>query len=97
MSEILLKAEDARSAASDMRKAATEATDQFESLRGRLAPLSDSFRGQTAVAFDARYEEWRTSATQLIQALDSLGAFLDGAANAIEETDATLAQQLRNG
>ena len=48
MSEILLKAEDARSAASDMRKAATEATDQFESLRGRLAPLSDSFRGQTA-------------------------------------------------
>lgn len=92
---ILLRAGDARAVADDVSRAATETTDQLASLRGRLAALGDSFQGQSASAFDERYQEWAESARQLIEALDSLGGFLSGAATAIEETDAQLAAQLR--
>jgi len=94
MSEILLKAEDARSAASDMRSKASAAQDQFTATRTRLTDLASSFKGKTATAFDAKFEEWRTSATNLIEALNGLSNFLDSAANTIEEVDANIASQL---
>ncbi len=93
---ILLRAGDARAVAGDVTRAAAETTDQLTSLRGRLAALGDSFQGQSARAFEERYQEWAESARQLIEALDSLGSFLSGAATAIEETDAQLAAQLRS-
>lgn len=95
MSEIFLRAADARAVAGDVQAAAIESTDQFARLRARLGDLVDSFRGQTAMAFDDRYNEWADSATQLIEALDGLGAFLSAAATGIEETDASLAAGLR--
>jgi WXG100 family type VII secretion target len=94
MSEILLKADDARSAAGDMKKAAEAAESQFTATRGRLTELAGSFKGQTATNFDAKFEEWRTSATQLIQALQDLATFLDSAATTIEQTDADIASKL---
>ena len=93
---ILLRAGDARALADDVNRAAAETTDQLASLRGRLATLGDSFQGQSARAFDDRYQEWAESARQLIEALDALGGFLSSAATAIEETDAQLASQLRS-
>ena len=60
----------------------------------RLLPLADSFRGRSAEAFDARIEEWQTSAKDLLEALDSLGQFLNGAADSIEQTDQQIAEQL---
>ncbi len=96
MSEILLRASDARAVATDVQAAASDTTDQFNRLRSRLGDLVDSFRGQTAVAFDDRYTEWAESAAQLIEALDGLGSFLNQAANSIEETDASLAASLRS-
>ncbi len=95
MSEILLRAEDARSSAADMAREATAATDNFESLNSKLQSLADSFRGQTATAFDSRYQEWRTSAKGVIDALEALGKFLNDAATAIENVDTELANQLR--
>jgi WXG100 family type VII secretion target len=94
-SEILLKAADARSVATDGKAAATETTDTFESLRSRLGDLADSFRGESAIAFDEKYQEWAESARALIEALDGLGTFLDGAATTIEDTDTQIAAQLR--
>ena len=94
MAEILLRAEDARGAASDMRNRATAAQDQFTATRTRLTELSDSFKGKTATAFDAKFEEWRTSASSLIEALNGLASFLDSAANTIEQTDESIASQL---
>ena len=94
MSEILLRAEDARSAASDVTAAAQDAQDQFRSLKSKLAPLADSFRGKTATAWDGKYDEWDSSAKELMDALDGLGKFLNSAADAIEETDSKLASQL---
>lgn len=94
MSEILLRADDARQAATDMTKAATEAEAQFNNTRSRLNELANSFRGQTATNFDLKFEEWRKSATDLITSLNSLSTFLTNAANTIEQTDAEIAKQL---
>lgn len=92
--EILLRAEDARSAADAVKNAAQDALDQFNSLKARLAPLGDSFRGRTADKWDEKYSEWDTSAKDLMDALDGLGQFLSQAADAIEQTDSDLAGQL---
>jgi len=94
MSEILLRAEEARNAASDMRSRAATAEDQFTSTRSRLTELASSFKGKTATAFDAKFDEWHTSAKQLLEALNGLAGFLDTAANTIEETDQSIANQL---
>ncbi|HWM21684.1 MAG TPA: WXG100 family type VII secretion target [Ilumatobacteraceae bacterium] len=92
--EILLRAEDARSAADAVKNAAQDALDQFNALKGRLAPLGDSFRGRTADKWDEKYTDWDTSAKDLMDALDGLGQFLSQAADAIEQTDSDLAGQL---
>lgn len=94
MSEILLKAEDARNAANEMRTRATTAQEQFTATRSRLTELGASFKGKTATAFDKTFEEWRGSADKLLQSLNDLSAFLDNAANTIEETDQSIANQL---
>jgi WXG100 family type VII secretion target len=94
MSEILLRAEDARSAAAFMKSAAGRAQDEFTATRTRLTELSSSFKGKTATNFDAQFEKWRSSATELIQALNDLGTFLDTAANTIEQVDQDIAGQL---
>ena len=94
MSEILLRAEDARQSAGDMRKEATAATENFEQLNSKLKSLADSFRGKTAQAFDAQYEDWKKNAKGLIDALDGLGEFLDQAATTIEDVDTQLASKL---
>ena len=94
MSEILLRAEDARSSANDMKNEAASATENFDRLNRKLASLADSFRGQTAQAFDRQYEDWKKNARGLIEALDGLGQFLDQAATAIEDVDGQLASKL---
>lgn len=94
MSEITLKADEARSAAADMNKAADAAQQQFTSTRTRLTELAASFKGSTATAFDAKFEEWRTGATSMVSALTELGKFLDSAATTIEDTDKQIASKL---
>lgn len=91
MSEILLRSDEARDLAGEMRQAATDATDRFESMRGRLNSLSDSFRGQAATAFDGRYEEWDSGARQVVEALQSLSEWLNQAADTLENVDTELA------
>ncbi len=94
MSEILLRADEARGHAQAVMQRAADSQQDMEALRSRLLPLADSFKGRSAEAFDARIEEWQTSAKDLLEALDSLGQFLNGAADSIEQTDQQIADQL---
>lgn len=71
------------------------AQQSFNSLKAQLGGLADSFRGQTADAFQMRYDEWETSARDLMESLDSLGRFLNNAAEQIDSLDSSLASQLR--
>jgi WXG100 family type VII secretion target len=93
--EILLRPEEARGAAQDIQKSAAQAKDEAEALKTRLSDLANSFRGASAHAFDERYNEWHTGAQQMLDGLDSLGQFLAQAADALEETDHSIAGQLR--
>ena len=95
MSEILLRADEARAAAGDMKKAAEAAQQQFTQTRSRLTQLGSSFKGQTATSFDAKFEEWRTGATQVVDALNGLSEFLTSAADTIEQTDAEIASKIK--
>ncbi len=92
--EILLKATDARAAASKVQRSAQNATSDFNALKSELSALATYFKGQAATAFDTRYQEWHTSALQLNEALDGLGKFLMQAADAIEGVDNELMRML---
>lgn len=96
MSEILLKADEARSASTDMKSNASSAQEQFTATRTRLTELASSFKGQTATNFDAKFEEWRKGATSMIEALNGLADFLKSAADTIEQTDADIASRLNS-
>ncbi len=95
MSEILLKAEDARATATDVKTSATDTQSDFDSLKTKLSGLTDSFRGESQKAFEEKYDEWHTSAKGLLEALEGLGDFLNAAADTIEQTDQDIAGQLK--
>ncbi len=95
MTEIKLRASEARDMAQRVRQEASDATDQMNSLRSYLAGLTDSFTGQSQMAFDEAFTEWKTGADQMLNGLTGLGNFLTSAADTIEETDQTIASQLR--
>ncbi len=84
-----------RDTGSAVSASATRSQDDFTTLRARLQDLAPSFQGATAQAFEARFEEWQSSAAQLTTALDELGRFLDNAATQIEDTDQAIAGSLR--
>lgn len=95
MSEIKLRAEEARDMANHVKTEATTAKDQMQALRDYLNNLADSFTGQAATAFDNTFNDWKQGADQMLDGLDQLGEFLSQAATAIEDTDRQIASQLQ--
>lgn len=94
MSEIMLRADDARSHAQDVRTTKNDTFSALGDLRGRIEGLTDSFRGRAQEAFIGRLDEWKASSDDLLEALEGLGDFLTSAADTIESVDADLASQL---
>jgi WXG100 family type VII secretion target len=95
-SEILVTPSELRSHASAIKTQATNSESDFKSMKNRLDSIQSQFRGNAAEAFHERWEEWHTHATGLVQALESLGQFLDGTAQTIEQADADIASRLRS-
>ena len=94
MSEIKLRADEAREMARHIGTEANAAKDQMESLRTYLNNLADSFTGQTATAFDNTFNSWKNNADSMLDSLGELGDFLRKAADVIEQTDTEIASQL---
>jgi WXG100 family type VII secretion target len=94
-SEILITPSELTNHSSTIKAQATTATEQFNSMKARLEALSAAFKGNAALAFDERWVEWNEHATGLIDALDSLGTFLDRAAAGGQELDDDLTRALR--
>jgi WXG100 family type VII secretion target len=94
MSEIKLRADEARGHAQDVKDSKAEAFDVLDALRRRMDDLTDSFTGRSQEAFMAKLDEWKSSSDDLLAALEGLGEFLKGAADTIEQVDADLAGQL---
>lgn len=94
MSEIKLRADEARSHADDVMKTKDEAAQMMDALRGRIDGLVDSFTGRTHDRFMERLDDWKGSSDDLLEALHNLGKFLETAANTIEQVDQDLSNQL---
>ena len=94
MSEIKLRADEARDMAAHVKTEASTAKDQVQALRDYLNNLSDAFTGQAATAFDNTFNEWKQGADQMLDGLEQLGEFLTQAANTIEDADQQIASQL---
>ena len=94
MSEIKLRADEARGHADDVKNSKEDAFDILSALRTRMDSLSDSFTGRTHEAFMGKLDEWKTASDDLLEALYGLGEFLKAAADTIEQVDNDLASQL---
>jgi WXG100 family type VII secretion target len=70
-----------------------QTTGDFNAMKSRLDVLSTQFRGSAATAFEARWNEWHTHATGLIQALENLGKFLGDTAETVRQVDDELARR----
>ncbi len=94
MSEIKLRADEARGHADDVMKTKDEAEQMMNALRGRIDGLAESFTGRTHDRFIERLDEWKSSSDDLLEALFNLGKFLQTAADTIEQVDQDLSNQL---
>ena len=94
MTEIKLRADEAREEAAHIQSEADAAKEQMARLQGRLSHLTDSFTGQTQIAFDNTFNGWKNSADSMLDNLRELGTFLHNAAEAIEDTDIQIASSL---
>jgi WXG100 family type VII secretion target len=92
--QILVSPDTLREHSTHVGTNAQQAQSDFTAMRARLSELSSAFQGQAAEMFTARFEEWNTSATSLIEALQALGQFLNQAAETVEQADAQLASGL---
>ena len=92
--QIKLRPDEAREHAADVRTTQGDAAELINSLRARLDGLIDSFEGRTQEAFIARLDTVKAGLSELLLGLDTLGAFLNSAADAIVELDTSLAAQL---
>ena len=94
MAEIKLRADEARGMADHVQHESSAAKDQVMKLKSHLSHLTDSFTGQTQVAFEAKFDQWVNGANQMMEGLDGLGQFLRSAADTIEQTDREIAGKL---
>ena len=94
MANILVSPEELRSHANNVSTRAQSTQADFNTLRAQLQALSSAFQGQAATAFQTHYEQWHSSAVNLVTALDGLGRFLNNSATTIETTDQQLASGL---
>jgi WXG100 family type VII secretion target len=63
----------------------------------QLSSLWGAFEGEAATSFHKHMDQWFQSAMGLAKAIDSLGAFLTGAAQDFEQLDVTIASGMHMG
>jgi WXG100 family type VII secretion target len=96
MANLNVSYQDMHNEAAALRSGQQEITQQLTALKTRIANLiSSGFVTDSASgAFNATYEQFTSGATQTISALDGLASTLTTIANTLQETDASLAQQI---
>jgi len=84
-------------AAGRLRNGQADLTSKLDELRTFIASLvSNGFvTDQASVAYNEKYEEFTSGATQTVGALDGLATFLQQAATVLRDTDTGLAGAIR--
>jgi WXG100 family type VII secretion target len=87
----------------DMRDAATRLRNGQADLEAKLQELRGLVEGlvaggyvtdRSSKAFDASHHEFNTGALQVVGGIEGMSAFLDAAAQTLEDADTQLAQQM---
>jgi ESAT-6 family protein len=95
---IKVTSEQLTSVASQLQAGAGEVESQLGSMRSQVSSLVDAdWSGAASDSFRELWEKWHNGATQLKEALDGIQGMLSQAARAYQETEETLATQLRGG
>ncbi len=97
MANLSVTFEDMRGAATRLRGGQEEVTATLAALQGFIDSLvAEGFVTDAAsVAFQETYGQFTQAATATVGSLEQLGAFLSGAADAMQQTDEALAGQIR--
>jgi 6 kDa early secretory antigenic target len=90
MARIGVQSEELRQHATTVKAGAAEVNDILGRLTGQIQSLASTWEGAASAAFQTRWQEWQAGATQVQQAMDSMGIFLDEAARTYEETEEAL-------
>ena len=90
MARIGVQSDELRQQATTVKAGAAEVNDILARLTGQIQTLASTWEGAASAAFQTRWQEWQTGATQVQQAMDSMGIFLDEAARTYEETEDSL-------
>jgi WXG100 family type VII secretion target len=96
VSTIKVTSEQLSSVASQLQSGSAEVENQLSSMRSQVSALVDAdWAGAASDSFRDLWEKWHTGAGQLREALDGIHQMLAHAARTYEETETTLAQQMR--
>ncbi len=90
MARIGVQSEELRQQASTVKAGAAEVNDILAQLTGQIQTLASTWEGAASAAFQTRWQEWQNGATQVQQAMDAMGIFLEEAARTYEETEDSL-------
>ena len=96
MSTIKVTSEQLSSVASQLQSGSAEVENQLSSMRSQVSGLVDAdWAGAASDSFRDLWEKWHAGAGQLREALDGIHQMLAQAARTYEETETSLAQQMR--
>ena len=96
MSTIKVTSEQLSSVASQLQSGSAEVENQLSSMRSQVSALVDAdWAGAASDSFRDLWDKWHTGAGQLREALDGIHQMLSQAARTYQETEDSLAQQLR--
>lgn len=87
MSRIKISPEQVRQLSGQFKQASQESQQIFNSLSSSVNNVQGEWEGVTQQRFFQEYEQWKTSMSQFVQLLDSIGAQLDTVAARFESVD----------
>jgi len=97
MSLIKVTSEDLSNAAAQLSQGSQEIDSRLNSMRGLVQSLIGSdWQGAASSSFDALYQQWNTSATNLREALDGISKLLSNAASSYQQTEQAIAQSMQS-
>ncbi|WP_423922283.1 WXG100 family type VII secretion target [Frigoribacterium sp. 2-23] len=96
MANVNVTYDDLRTQATQLRNGQRSIEDQLAQLKSQIDGLVTSgyVTDRSSKAFEQSYISYNTGASQTIASLESMAAFLDNAANALQSTDEQLASSL---
>ncbi len=90
MPKLAVQSEDLRDQSNAVQSGANEVNDILGRLTQQIGDLASRWEGGASEAFQSRWQEWQDGARNVQRAMDDMGVFLKQAAEAYEETEASL-------